>query len=159
MGTKYTRELLQPIVVSSCSVAQVIRKLGLRQSGGNHYYLSRKIAALGIDVSHFTGKASNRGPGHVGGNAKLLPSEILIYDRLGGKRERTPQLRRALIESGVLERCRVCDVGVTWQDRKLVLHVDHIDGDCLNNRSGNLRFLCPNCHSQTDTYCSKNRKA
>lgn len=39
--------------------------------------------------------------------------------------------------------------------KALVLHVDHVDGDAWNNEAENLRFLCPNCHSQTATYCRK----
>ena len=31
-----------------------------------------------------------------------------------------------------------------------------VDGDSKNNKLDNLRFLCPNCHAQTDTYCGKN---
>lgn len=38
------------------------------------------------------------------------------------------------------------------------LHFDHINGDNTDNRLENLRFLCPNCHSQTETFCAKNFK-
>jgi hypothetical protein len=48
---KYTRELLQEVVKESYSVAQVLRKLGLRQAGGTHSHLSRRIKAFGIDTS------------------------------------------------------------------------------------------------------------
>lgn len=43
-----------------------------------------------------------------------------------------------------------------WRGKKLTLHLDHINGINNDNRLDNLRFLCPNCHSQTDTYCGKN---
>lgn len=43
-----------------------------------------------------------------------------------------------------------------WLGEKLSLHADHIDGDRYNNSTSNFRWLCPNCHSQTPTYCGRN---
>lgn len=48
------------------------------------------------------------------------------------------------------------NIGV-WNGKKLSLQLDHINGDHSDNRLENLRFLCPNCHTQTETYCSKCR--
>jgi predicted RNA-binding Zn-ribbon protein involved in translation (DUF1610 family) len=45
---------------------------------------------------------------------------------------------------------------VPVENLKFSLHLDHIDGNSRNNRLSNLRFLCPNCHAETDTYCGKN---
>lgn len=53
-------------------------------------------------------------------------------------------------------KCAVCGTGDLWNDRELVLHFDHIDGDASNSLPENIRPLCPNCHSQTDTYAGRN---
>jgi Zn finger protein HypA/HybF involved in hydrogenase expression len=54
--------------------------------------------------------------------------------------------------------CSECDIGKTWNNKPLVLEIDHIDGDRSNNYYSNLRYICPNCHSQTDTFRAKNIK-
>ncbi len=53
------------------------------------------------------------------------------------------------------EKCTLCGQGPTWNGKILVLQVDHVDGNSDNNLPDNLRLLCPNCHTQTDTYGSK----
>jgi hypothetical protein len=54
-------------------------------------------------------------------------------------------------------KCGVCGI-LEWNGEDLNLELDHIDGDRNNNNIGNLRFICPNCHSQTTTYKGKKRK-
>jgi hypothetical protein len=61
MGIKYTKEILEPIIKECICVSDVMRKLGLRQSGGSHSYLSKKIKECGIDASHFLGKTLAKG--------------------------------------------------------------------------------------------------
>lgn len=52
--------------------------------------------------------------------------------------------------------CTVCKIN-EWNNKKIVLEVEHIDGDSQNNKEENLTLLCPNCHSQTPTWKSKNK--
>lgn len=156
MKVKYSKELLEDLVKQSTSVRQVIFKLGLKHTGGTHGHLTRKFREYGIDISHFLGKAANIGALHKGGCEKLLAKDVLVYNRLNGRREYAFRLRRALIESGVPEQCAVCSLKPEWNGKKLVLQIDHIDGDFLNSCRENLRFICPNCHTQTENFGSRN---
>ena len=51
--------------------------------------------------------------------------------------------------------CSVCGIS-EWNGQAITLECDHIDGNHKNNRPENLRLICPNCHSQTETYKAKN---
>lgn len=141
---KYTKELLEPLCKESTSVAQVLRKLGVCESGGIHSHISRTIKEYGINTSHFLGKGSNRGKPS---NNKKHWKEVLIK-RESGKRESAFRLRRSLIESGREYLCEECGLGPNWNNKELRLQVDHINRDWLNDTLENLRFLCPNCHTQ-----------
>jgi hypothetical protein len=55
--------------------------------------------------------------------------------------------------SSLAESCGISE----WQGRPLVLQLDHINGINSDNRLTNVRVLCPNCHSHTDTYCNRRR--
>lgn len=152
---RYTKEFLEPIVRNSLSVSDVMRAVGLENfNGGSHAHVSKVIKKLNLDTSHFLGKRRNQGIEHKGGNKKLSASEILIDNRLGRK-EQSCKLRRAMIESGVLEICGTCDLEPEWNGRKLVLQISHKNGNSLDNRKDNLHFQCPNCHSQTDDFAGK----
>lgn len=55
--------------------------------------------------------------------------------------------------------CAICKIPDTWNDKNLVLILDHINGDASNNKRDNLRCICPNCDSQLDTFKSKNKNS
>jgi HNH endonuclease len=154
MGTRrrYTQELLTEAVQRSTSVAGVLRHLGLRPTGGAHAHISRTIKAFGIDTSHLQ---LYNALTHA--TRRLTPEEILVVLPEGSRRAKPPMLTRAMIESGVMYACAVCGCDGTWQGLPLTLEVDHIDGDYLNNSRENLRFLCPNCHRQTDNFAGRSR--
>jgi hypothetical protein len=149
MTTKYTKELLEPIVKDSVSFAEVIRKLGLKWSGGTQQNIKKWITFYELNISHFLGEAANSGCNHKGGPDKKHWTEVLV---LADVERRSIRLRSALLESGREYKCEKCDNLGEWQGTELLLQIDHKDGDKKNNRPDNLRFLCPNCHWQTENW-------
>lgn len=56
------------------------------------------------------------------------------------------------------DKCESCGIGSEWNGKPLTLQMDHIDGNSDNNSLDNLQILCPNCHTQTHTWCGRNKK-
>ncbi|THA26217.1 HNH endonuclease [Streptomyces sp. RKND-216] len=65
------------------------------------------------------------------------------------------RLKRALDEVGEPYRCAECGNEGAWRGVAMTLQIDHVDGDWRNNNRENLRYLCPNCHAITSTWCRK----
>lgn len=157
-GEKYTKEKLSKAVENNVTVAGVLRELGITPSGGMHSHVSKKIRALALSTEHFLGSGANRGAAHCGGHEKLLPNDILVRNRNNGRREQACRLRRALLETGRKPICELCGLVELWCGKPLTLPIDHKDGNFSNNLEGNLRFLCPNCHSQTESFNQPKKK-
>lgn len=147
MAVKYTKAILEQAVSRAYSLAGVLRALGFESySGGTSSHLRSRIELYGIDTSHFLGPHSAKGKrAH---NRRNL-EQVLVSGKT--KRTETHVLRRCLLEFGTLSQCAVCGNPSTWQGKSLTLQIDHSNGDWSDDRVENLRFLCPNCHSQQPT--------
>jgi hypothetical protein len=65
-------------------------------------------------------------------------------------------LKKYLIEK-YGNKCFECNTGDIWQNKPLMLQLEHSDGNSDNNAIDNLKLLCPNCHTQTEFYGSKGK--
>lgn len=146
----YSDEVLAAAVASSQSVAGALRLLGVPVTGGQHAHLARRVRQAGIDTKHFTGQAHNRGKPSP---KRRDPCDVLVVLPPGSDRPKTRHLRAALEYFNVSKVCALCRCEPVWRGAPLTLIIDHENGDWLDNRLENLRYLCPNCHSQTSTWC------
>lgn len=144
----FTKEKFKEIVKESHSINECLRKLGLSVAGGNAGTYKRYIKEMNIDCSHFSGRAWN----------KDLKGKTFLEKLTTDSHCSTGHIKKKLIQFNMLKsNCYICGLKDTWNEKPIVLHLDHINGEHTDNRLENLRLLCPNCHSQTDTYCSKNK--
>lgn len=134
-------------VLSSRSIAGVLRTLGLYVGGANYETVRRGIRELGLDTLHWTGQGHRRGS-KVPVVAPWPLDKVLAANSI----YHTNRLRERLIAEGVFKaRCSSCQRS-QWLGRPIVLELHHVDGNRKNNTLANLQVLCPNCHSMTPNW-------
>jgi transposase-like protein/Zn finger protein HypA/HybF involved in hydrogenase expression len=153
MRYKITKEELEKIVKESLSISDVCRSLNIVANGGNYKTIHSKLKLWNINVSHFTGQAWNVGK-RFKPFCKTIPlSEILIENSTYTNNH---SLKKKLIKEGVKKNeCENCQL-TEWMGKPLSIQLRHNNGNNTDNRIENLTMLCPNCHSQTETYAGKN---
>jgi hypothetical protein len=159
---KYTKENLEKLVLESNTFSELVRKLtGNEKVHGNMVaFVKNKLINYNIDFSHFKGRGWSKGVKNNG--FKAITKEDLIKNYLTPnplKRTCNNNIKNWLFGLELLKRkCDKCGIDDNWNGSKLILQLDHIDGDNTNNELSNLRILCPNCHSQTHNYAGRKNK-
>lgn len=144
-------EEFKQIVQEADSYSDCLRALGLCTTGGSSTdVLKRRIQELSCDISHFGTKAKKRAS-----NVKYSLDEILVKNSTYANISR---LKERLVKEEYLEyKCACCGL-TTWLNKPISLQLHHKNGDNRDHRLENIEFLCPNCHSQTDTYSGRNKE-
>lgn len=140
------KEELEQLVKTSNSFSEILRKQNKSISGTAVKILKDKLDNYEISYLFLNEK-------EIG---KQIPlEEILVENR----NYNSTTLKKRLIESGLKEdKCELCGCSNEWNGKPLILQLDHINGNHSDNRLENLRIVCPNCHSQTETFSNKRAK-
>ena len=148
----YTDDEFKEIIARNHSWCACAKEVGLSPNGSNaRIQLKKRVDELHLDISHFdqTQDAHNT-------STKYTLEEIMIEN---SSYQNTTKLKERIIAAKIIPyKCAICGNDGEWQGQKLILQLDHINGKHFDHRKENLRFLCPNCHSQTHTFSGRNKK-
>lgn len=153
MTPTWTKKQFINAVKESKSYQEVCDKLGFNTYGANYRTVKKYIQQLDLDISHFRTMKENLDLSRSLKTPAMSNDDMFSINSVDRKHIKKRILAQALMPY----RCGICGLS-EWQNKPLSLHLDHINGNGKDNRLENLRFLCPNCHSQTDTYCGKKLK-
>lgn len=149
----YTEKEFREIIKNSVNFSDCSRKIGFSEKGSNsRRQIKKRCEELNISYEHFYETAAERRKPR----PKYELEEILIENSPYTNRTK---LKERLVREGKMEyKCAFCGNTGEWNDQPLTLQLDHINGVNDDHRLENLRFLCPNCHSQTETFSGRNLK-
>ncbi len=150
----WTESQLRQAVLDSTSIRQTLRKLSLKEAGGNYAQIKKYLHFYNINTSHFRGQVWNKGLKGIG--KPRIPLEKILTK---GCLFQSHKLKKRLFKENLKQQsCEECGWAKESPDGRIPLELNHINGNYTDNRIENLRILCPNCHSLKPTHRGRNRK-
>ena len=144
-GMRTSVSAVREAVAASSSATEVLRRLDLIDHGNSSKWLKGVCRRHGINTDHFTGRSS----------APRVSVPVYVENSAFNRSSLSQRVKK---DGWLPYRCSSCGNEGSWAGKELRLQLDHINGVNNDNRKENLRWLCPNCHSQTETFGSKSRK-
>ncbi len=151
---KWTIQNLIDAINTSKTRKEVLIKIGYGEDVRDKLIkvVVKMAAEMNLDTSHIVGWSKSA----YTPQPKRTLEEVLVKN---SPHIASPNhIKKRLLKEGILQNeCVICGIS-TYNNKPLILQMDHINGDNRDHRLENLRLLCPNCHSQTDTYTGRNCK-
>lgn len=148
---------VRQVVKETFSAAEACRRLGMSTQGSATRF-RKYLKDNEIDFSHWTGQLWSKGKTSL--EDKRIKSTGSTYEDVfcEDSSANATYVKSLIIRKQLLPyKCSVCDMNPIWNGKELKLQMDHINGNKRDQRLENLRMICPNCHSQTETFGSKNK--
>jgi hypothetical protein len=148
--SKFTDYDIIELLNSSISIKKILEKLGYNTNGSANYKLFKnECEKRNIIIPNYKNNLNV--------NIKLRYSNEDVF--IENSTYSRYHLKKRVIKQNLIEyKCVGCDNIGEWNGKDLVLQLEHINGINNDNRLDNLCFLCPNCHTQTNTYAGKQHK-
>lgn len=136
------------IIQNSVSYSEVLRRMGRAIVGSGYRYVKHRIKLLKLDSEHFNGIAHGTAVNRKYSSIEMFTSNSMI--------SRSTIKRRIIGDNLIPYLCGICSAPPVWNGQPMTLILDHKNGIRNDHRIENLRFICPNCNSQTDTFGGRN---
>ena len=144
----FTQEELAEIVRGVYSYRELAKRLGYVSIGNNGKTIKSRFERYNISTDHFTGV----------GRDCIQRSEENVFCKDSTASQAT--LRKWYLKGNYTEyKCSICGMPPIWNEKELVLTLDHINGNNRDNRLNNLRWVCPNCDRQLPTFAGRNESS
>lgn len=143
----FPRNQIKEILDTSSSILEALKNLKLSISGTNYRIIKEICGEEHWDYFYLKEKFTN----------SIVPKYSLEEILVENSPYNTGALKKRLLNEGILKNiCSICGIFPIWNGKELKFQLDHINGSPRDHRIENLRIICPNCHSQTDTFAGKN---